>query len=244
MKEKVAAVVMTLSASVACGGDDANATVRLIIEELAAQRYATATARYRQQEELVLSAAAAPGWRRGLEHEDATVREWSVDALARIGEPEDVDRVVVALDDPFRSVQEAAARSLVDLDPDRAGAAFVGRLSSEDHLQQMIAAQGLADLGEAGGVPPLLERLTDPTTDDAVRTIVAQSLARLGDPRAVTPLAAVAGDADADIALRRDAAEALATFATAEATAALQELLGVDDVYIQEIARRAIAERR
>lgn len=244
MRGKVAAVVITMGTAAACGGAGAEDAVRLIIEELAVQRYGTATARYRQQEELILSPAAAPGWRRGLEHEDATVREWSVDSLARIGEPEDVDRIVAALGDPFQNVREAAARSLVDLDPDRAAAAFVERLSSADPLQQTIAAQGLAELGAAGGVPPLVERFTDAATDAAVRAVMAQSLARLGDPRAIAPLAAVAGDADVDTGLRRNAAEALSTFATAEATAALRELLDVDDVYIQEVARRAIAGRR
>lgn len=228
----------------ACGGDDASGTVRLIIEELAAQRYGTATARYRQQEEIVLSPAAAPAWRRGLEHQDSTVREWSVDSLARIGESEDVDRIVAALDDPFRNVQEAAARSLVDVDPGRATAAFIERLSSPDPLQQTVAAQGLAVLGDAAGVPPLLERFVDDSTDDAVRAIIAQSLAQIGDPRAVPPLAQVAANAEADLALRRDAAEALSIFETEAATAALQELLGVDDAYIQEIARRAIAGPR
>jgi HEAT repeat protein len=74
--------------------------------------------------------------------------------------------------------------------------------------------------------------------------VLAQSLAGLADPRAVAPLAAVAGDPDADLGLRRDAAEALATFDDEAATEALRGLLGSDDAFIQEIARRAVGARR
>ena len=47
--------------------DPTGEVVRTIINDLAAQRFGTATARYRAEEELILSPAAAPAWRRGLE---------------------------------------------------------------------------------------------------------------------------------------------------------------------------------
>ena len=192
----------------------------------------------------MLSAAAAPAWRRGLEHQDSTVREWSVDALARIGEPGDLSHLVAALDDPFRNVQEAAARGLVDLDRAAARDAFVARLASGDAMRQTIAAQGLADLGDFTAVPPLIDRLADQGTENAVRSIIAQSLAALGDGRAIEPLAALAGDPSADLRLRRNAAEGLATFEEDEATQALRGLLQSDDSYVQELARSTIAARR
>jgi HEAT repeat protein len=225
-------------------GDPAEASVKAIIGDLGAQRFGTATARYRQDENIVLSAAAAPAWRRGLEHQDSTVREWSVDALARIGEPGDVAALVAALDDPFRNVQEAAARGLVDLDRAAARDAFVARLASGDAMKQTIAAQGLADLGDFTAVPPLIDRLADQGTENAVRSIIAQSLAALGDGRAIEPLAALAGDPSADLRLRRNAAEGLATFEEDEATQALRGLLQSDDSYVQELARSTIAARR
>jgi len=151
---------------------------------------------------------------------------------------------MAALDDPFRNVQEAAARSLVDLDAAAAADAFIERLASGDAMKQMIAAQGIADAGVAAGVQPLIARFQDPGVDGAVRIVIAQSLAALGDARAIAPLAAVAGEATADTRLRRNAAEALATFEDDEATRALQALLDSDDSYIQELARRTIAARR
>ena len=231
-------------ASGCASADPAEAAVKAVIGDLGAQRFATATARYREAEDVILSAAAAPAWRRGLEHQDSTVREWSVDALARIGEPDDVASLVAALDDSFRNVQEAAARGLVDLDRAAARDAFIERLASGDAMKQMIAAQGLADLGDVAAVPPLIAGLRDQATENAVRSIIAQSLAALGDARAIEPLAAVAGDPSLDLRLRRNAAEGLATFEEGEATQALRGLLESDDSYVQELARRTIAARR
>ncbi len=236
-----------LSALLAVGcssGDRTSALVKSVIDDLVAQRFGTATARYRNDEEAILSPAAAPGWRRGLDHQDATVREWSVDALARIGEPEDVSRIVAALDDPFRGVQEAAERGIIDMDPAAARTAFAERLASGDAAQQMISAQGLADLGDPAAVDLLLAEVGDPVAEDAVRRVIVQSLAVLSEPRAIGPLAAIAADGDASLLLRRSAAEGLATFDQEEATEALRRLLDSDDGYVRELARRAIAARR
>ena len=237
-------LILVLAIPAGCSADPTAETVKAIIDDLAAQRFGTATARYRAEEELILSPAAAPAWRRGLEHQDPTVREWSIDSVARIGLPEDVDLVVAALDDPFRNVQEAAARSLVDLDREAAHDAFIARLAGPDPMKQTIAAQGLADLGDAAGVEPLIGRVADDSVDGAVRGVIAQSLAALADPRAIAPLAALSGDPETDVRLRRNAVEALATFETDEATEALRGLLTSDDEYVREVARRATGARR
>lgn len=238
------ALLLALFSAGCSSGDQTSALVKSVIDDLATQRFGTATARYRNDEEAILSPAAAPTWRRGLEHEDATVREWSVDALARIGEPEDVARILAALEDPFRRVQEAAARGIVEMDPSAAREAFVERLASDDPLLQMISAQGLADLGDPTGVEPLLAQVRNPAVKEAVRSVIVQSLAVLSDPRAIALLAALAADADASLQLRRNAAEGLATFEQEEATEALRGLLHSDDGYVQEVARRIIAVRR
>ena len=238
------ALLLALFSTGCSSGDQTPALVKSVIDDLASQRFGTATARYRNDEEAILSPAAAAAWRRGLEHQDATVREWSVDALARIGEPEDVSRIVAALEDPFRRVQEAAARGIVDMNPSAARTAFAERLASGDPLQQMISAQGLADLDDPTGVDSLLAQVDNPAVEEAVRGVIVQSLAVLSDPRAIAPLAAIAADADAGLQLRRNAAEGLATFEQDEATEALRGLLDSDDGYVQEVARRAIAARR
>jgi HEAT repeat protein len=241
----LAAVVAMLLMTAACGSSvDAEAEVRRIIEELSARQFGSATARYRQREDIILSPEAAPAWRRGLEHQDATVREWSVDSLARIGEAEDIPRLVSALDDPFRNVQGAAARSLTDADPDIASAAFLERLESNEPLRQTLAAQGLAGLGDASAAPALTARLADANLEAGVRGVIAQSLATLGNPVAVAPLATIAGSPAEDLELRRISVEALAMFTTEDATVALEGLLDSEDDYVQEVARRAVAGRR
>jgi len=247
MRSKISTVLLALVgvvAAAACSSDPTAATVQRIIDELSAQRFGTATARYRADEETVLSPAAAPTWRRGLDHEDATVREWSIDALARIGETEDLERVAAALDDPFRRVQEAAARGMLMMDVAAARGAFLGRLASDDAMKQTIAAQGLADLGEASAATPLIEQLLNPRVSDGVRSVIVLSLATLANPEAIAPLAAVAGDASISPHLRRNAAEALATFDGEDATQALRGLLDSDDTYVRDMARRVTGERR
>ena len=229
---------------VSCTGPDpAPATVQRVIDDLAAQRFGAATALYRAQEELVLSPAAAPTWRRGLDHEDATVREWSVDALSRIGDPRDVERLVASLDDRFRKVQEAAATGLVGLDPDAARQAYLERLAAGEVMTRVVAAQSLAELGEARAVPALVEQLLNEELAASLRGVLAQSLATLRDPRAAAPLAGVALDAGAGVQLRRTAAEALATLEGDEARVALERLLRADDPYVRDTARRALAGR-
>lgn len=237
-------LLLLLLTPAACAADPTAAQVKAILDDLAAQQYGRATARYQAEEERVLSPEAAPGWRRGLDHEDATVREWSVDALCRIGDPVDIPLVVAALDDPFRRVQEAAANGLVDFDPQAARAAFTERLANGEPLQRMIAAQGLADLRDTTAVPALIDQLGNAQLDDAVRGIIAQSLAALADPSAAAPLAELASDANVGLQLRRNASESLATLSGPEADAALSRLLETDDEYIRDLAARTLAARR
>lgn len=237
----VAGVALVSLAGTGCGGPDpAQATVATIVEDLMAQRYGQASSRYRAAEEEVLSPAAAPAWRRALENEDPTVREWAVDALSRIGEPEDLPRLVVALDDPFRKVQEAAAQGLIRMDEEAARQAFLERLERRDPDALVTAAQGLVGLGDRTAVPQLVRLLQDPEVPAGVRGVVAQALGDLGDPWAAEPLAGLALDPAADLQLRRLAAEALAVLEGPEARRALQRLREADDAYVREVARRAL----
>lgn len=239
----VAAIVAALAAGCAPADPTAD-VVKQVIDDLSAQQFGRATALYTQREEMVLSPAAAPAWRRGLDHEDATVREWSIDALSRIGLPEDAPLVVTGLDDPFRRVQEAAAQGLIAMDRGAARDAFIDRLSAGDAMQRTIAAQGLADLGDSEAVPALVEQLGDEGLEAGLRGVIAQSLSRIGDARAVEPLAKLAGDTDADIQLRRTAVESLAGIEDPATVRALESLLDADDAYVQDVARRFLDARR
>jgi len=237
--------VLALSA-VACGGggggNDAARAVEAIVEDLAVQEYGRASALYRDYEEQVLDPAAGPAWRRALEHEDPTVREWAVDALSRIGEPEDVERVEAMLGDPFRKVQDAAAWGLIRMDREAAREALLARLESDDPVDQAVAAGVLGELDDPRVVDALLEQLRDSRVEEGVRGIVAQALATAGDSRAAGPLAEVALDSDNPVQLRRTAAEVLATLEGGETEAALRRLEEADDEYVRDVARRALEQ--
>jgi HEAT repeat protein len=222
--------------------DPARATVQVIVENLAAQRYGNATAIYREAEEVVLSEAAAGSWRRALGHEDATVRQWAVDALSRIGDPADLPLVVDALDDSFRKVQEIAAEGLMRMDPDHAREVFMQRLDAADVLARVLAAQTLADMGETAAVPAMIEQLQNDSLDDGVRDVMAQSLGRLRDSRAAMPLVELALDESADLQLRRSAADAVTLLPAEESREALLRLGEADDAYIRDLAERALRD--
>lgn len=234
---------MSLAACGGAGGAGARQAVEAIIEDLAVQEYGRASALYREYEEQVLDGAAAPAWRRALEHEDPTVREWAVDALSRIGETEDVERLEEMLDDPFRKVQDAAAWGLVRMNPEAARDALLERLDSDDPVDQAVAAGVLGELADPRVVDALLPQLADPQVEPGVREIVAQALATAGDARAADPLADVAMDPGNAAQLRRTAAEVLATLGGgSEVESALRRLLEADDEYVRDVARRALEE--
>jgi HEAT repeat protein len=241
---RLVVVLLALSLPGCSAGDQTGALVKSVIDDLASQRYGRATARYSRDESDILSPAATRAWRRGLDHQDATVREWSVDALARIGDPEDLPRIVSALDDPFRRVQETAARGIAEMDPVAARMAFTERLMSGGPMQQMLSAQGLGDLGDPIGVDALLAQVGNSDIEEAVRNVIVQSLATVADPRAIVPLATIAANTANGVQLRRNAADALSTFEQEAATLALLALLDSGDSYVEEVARRAIAARR
>ena len=149
-----------------------------------------------------------------------------------------------ALDDPFRRVQETAARGIAEMDPVAARIAFIERLKSGDPMQQMLSAQGLGDLGDPIGVDTLLAQVGNSDIEEAVRDVIVQSLATISDPRAIVPLATIAANTANGVQLRRNAADALSTFEQEAATSALFELLDSGDSYVEEVARRTIAGRR
>ena len=218
----------------------ADAMVGQIVEDISRQRFAHATTRYRRNEALVLASPAAAAWRRALQHDDATVRQWAIDALSRIGESEDVEQLVACLDDPYRKVSEAAAEGLVRLDPRTAQEVFVDRLESAGAEDVIIAARGLAALGATESLPQLIARLRDGDMPSGVRSAVAQALGELGDVGAATALTAVAVEPNLDLQLRRQAGEALAILEGEEALAGLHQLRDCDDPYLQELAEQML----
>lgn len=233
-------VLALLLAAGACSEDPAVTITRQVIQDLVAQDYGRASTRYRQNEEEVISVRAAPLWRAALDHQDSTVREWAVDTLSRIGQPEDVDRVVAMLDDPSRGVRQRAREGLGRLDPERAGEEFRARLRSERPDQVVLAAEGLAELGADDAAHLILDRLADPGLPAATRGALTQPLITLADPTAAEPLADLALDPGEDVALRRLAAEAVVTLEGPGVREQIARLVDADDEYVASLAREAL----
>ncbi len=227
--------------SAACREDPAIGITQRIIDELVAQDYGAATSRFRMAEDQVLSLAAAPVWRRALEHQSTTVREWAVDALGRIGQQEDVRRLAERLADSSRGVRRGAMMSLIQIDPGAARAAFDTLLRASKPESIVLGAQGLAELKAFEGASLVLERMSDTTLPSSTRRALAQVLATLGNPVAVGPLLALALDPEVDLSLRRMAAEALVALEGEAVREAAQRLVQSEDAYISDLARRLLA---
>jgi HEAT repeat protein len=239
---------LLLALGAACAAAESLEATQRIIDYLAMGDYGRASALYRRQEELVLSADAAPAWRRGLEHQNASVREWSIDALSRIAGDGDFERLVAALDDPSRGVRHQARDGIIRMDTGRAAGVFRGRLGSSEPDQVVLAAQGAAELRDVAAVPEIIQRLEDESLPAATRGTLAQPLSVIGDPSALAPLVVLAENGGADLQLRRLAAEGAVALAgqlrDAQAVAAVEALAGNDDDYIRALAGTALEELR
>lgn len=225
---------------VSCSGESGSGTAQQIIDELASQQFGRASTRYRAAEDEVLSPAAAPTWRRALEHDDTTVREWAVDALSRIGMEGDGELVALRLGDVSRGVRQLAIDGLVRMDPELARREFETRLGSADPEQVVVGAQGIARLGATEASGKILERLVDERLPAPTRAALTGPLATLGDPAAAPTLVDVALDVDASLQLRRLAAEAAVVLTGPGVREAIERLVDVDDEYIRALAEEAL----
>lgn len=231
--------VLVLSA---CGEDPGAVRAREVIDDLVAQEFGRASSRYRQFEAEILAPGAAPVWRRALDHQDATVREWAVDSLRHIGMPEDVDAIVARLDDTSRGVRQQAMVAVASLDPARARDEFMNLVESDRPEQVVLGAQGLASLEAREAAPAVIARFADSDLPAATRSALAQPLAALGDPAAARPLADAAADANENLQLRRLAVEALVALDGPEVAAQIARLVDADDDYVRTVAREAIRQ--
>jgi len=244
MSRRALALTLTmLLVAAGCGGSDvAEKRTKEVIGDLVARQYATATSRYRMFESEVVSAEAAPTWRFALQHVDATVREWAVDALSRIDLVEDLTLVKGRLSDPVRGVRVAAVSGLIRMDRDVAVEEFTTRIGSDEPEQVTLAASGFVELEHRPGAALIVERLQDGGLPESTRAALTQPLAALGGAMVVVPLVEVALDSSNGPELRRLAAEA-AFAAEAEGVAdQLQRLLAADDEYVRALAETMLQE--
>ncbi len=236
-------VVLFLVAAVACGeAPVAGKHTTAVIDDLVARQYGAASSRYRMFETEVISPAAAPTWRRAVEHVDATVREWAIDALSRIGLPEDVALVRERMADPVRGVRKAAVSGLIRMDREAAIEALTSGIGSDSPEQVTLAATGFVELEHRPATALIVERIQDVELPESTRAALTQPLAALGGANVVGPLVEIAFDSGNGAELRRLAAEA-AFAAEAEGVAEqLRRLLEADDEYVRTLAATMLGE--
>ena len=85
---------------------------------------------------------AIPALRAGLTAEDAQVREGCAAALGRLGDPDTVSDLVIALDDPTHEVRLAVGQALGEIGGPEAAAALQA-LTEDGHPQIQALARGL-----------------------------------------------------------------------------------------------------
>ena len=125
-----------------------------------------------------------------LDHEDAAVRARAVDALARLGDPRVVDRLVQVMDqDEAVDVSVSAARALGELGDLQA----VGPLTivvmdeDEDPAVRRTAAHALGKLGGPLAAGALVQTMIE-DEDPEMRASCALALGEMGDPEGAQPL--------------------------------------------------------
>jgi HEAT repeat protein len=149
---------------------------------------------------------------------DDRIRASAARSLALIGDSEEVDALVDALEhDDASDVREASAHALGLIGDSRAVSA-VSRTLVDDREEPAVrgmAAEALGDLGERSAVKPLVSALSDPAVE--VRFWSAFALGRLGDPAASPALRRLAESDDAELpghgSIREEAEAAAATIA-------------------------------
>lgn len=174
--------------------------------------------------------------------EDHDDRKDIINALVRVAEEDDAERVVAAaIDGLDQQGQDALERLItsmaeVDIGDDAAdwvkAKAFVRALDGKIPELRMAAANALGEIEQSDAVPHLVEQFGDP--DPRVRARSARACGQIADPRATDGLQRLLADPKAGV--RREAAEALGQIGNRQALQALLEIYDDDSERVRRIA--------
>ncbi|WP_052402626.1 HEAT repeat domain-containing protein [Methanococcoides methylutens] len=165
-------------------------------------------------------------------HPDAFVRVDAVKSLVGIGEPA-VDTLIQSLNEENPKIRENSAAALGKIGDERAVQPLINLLGDENNEVQRAAEFALCDIGDQA-VEPLVDAISDPNANWAVRLNGIRVLETIGDERAVGPLIEMLGGADAV-----DAAAALGSIGES-AVEPLIDVLGDEDPHVRAYAARAL----
>jgi len=126
-----------------------------------------------------------------LQDKEGTVRKFAAGLLGRLGDPEAIEPLGMALYDLHHEVGKVAAESLARFGSPALGI-LVEALSHPEIWIRIHAIEALARIKDARVTPILLQMLNDPERD--VKKRVIQSLGNLRDPRAISALQEIVAD--------------------------------------------------
>lgn len=173
---------------------------------------------------------------RGLESEEAEVREAAAVALGQIRDPRVVDLLIERLHHKDPDIRSAAAGALGQIADKRAVEPLVECLHDKDADARRAAVFALGGIGDPRAVEPLIRVLHD--EDSLVRTVAAVNLGRMGDARAVQPLLERLNDSSP--AVRWRSALALGAIRDQGAVEPLLERLKDEDPLVRGLAAFAL----
>ena len=173
----------------------------------------------------------------GIEDENSTVREKSIQAVGCIGDKKTALRVAAALTDKSIAIRIAAAEALGRLRNPQTMAALIEGLKDSDSQVRAASATSLGQMRDKSATEDLIIALRNDSAP-SVRTAAAGALGLIKDPRSISPLVDALKDSDALV--RYQVIGALEVIGDPKTISPLSALLKDPDVTIQRRAKLAI----
>lgn len=171
-----------------------------------------------------------------LKDEDAAIREYSAEALGKIGSEEAVHPLIELLGDSNQNVCCKAAWALGEIKSQEAIQPLIDSLQNEDGIIRYNVAAALGKLGSEQAIGALMAGLRD--KEWYVRIANANALGRLKSDKAVEPLTEALKDEHEKV--RRVAALALLKIESEKAVESLTEALRDEDWEVRLYAAEAL----
>ena len=129
--------------------------------------------------------------------EDPLVRRAAISSLARVGLPQTVGHLAMALSDEEPEVRVSAAQALSEIGGPEVLKPLLLALSDPDHWVQTAALKGLAALGELSALPGVTALLKD--AHGPVLIAGLATLAAVGGEAALAPVREALSDGDEEV---------------------------------------------
>jgi HEAT repeat protein len=155
--------------------------------------------------------------------ESAKVRAWGALILGRIGDPQAVPALTVALSDNDTGTRKRAVDALGLIGETEAERAFIEALRSGNRNAQITALVELEKAGSIAAVPAIAD--TARANEGIVSKNAIDTLGGIGDASAAATLVELALSTSLDASLRRAAIMNLGRMTVPEATSGLQEVI-------------------